>query len=97
MTAHARSKRRVTIAGGQIPVRGDSGRVIARRPLRSTKAPSRPKETSGSGDGVLASAEQEAARDGFLMRRLASPSALCMVAVLGYAVYEVVAAMFMAR
>jgi len=55
------------------------------------------KQTSGFGAGVLTNAEQEAAQVGFLAGRLASPWALFMVAALGYAVYEVVAAMFTAR
>lgn len=54
-------------------------------------------QTSGFGAGVLTDAEQEAAQVGSLAGRLASPWALFMVAALGYAVYEVVAAMFTAR
>ena len=95
MTARARSQRRVT--GGHFAVAAprDGGKVVARRPTR----PAGPivKKPSGFGAGVIASAEHEATQGSFLMQRLASPSALFMVGALGYAVYEIVAAMFTAR
>ena len=87
MTARARSQRRVT--GGNAAV------AVARRPNR---APGQAlKRTSGFGAGVLASAEQQATRGSFLMQRMASPWALFMIGALGYAVYEVVAAVLTAR
>lgn len=87
MTARARSQRRVT--GGHAPV------AVARRPTRSPGQVV--KKPPNFGAGVIASAEQEATQGSFLMQRLASPTALFMVGALGYAVYEIVAAMFMAR
>ena len=95
MTARARSQRRVTGGNAAVAVLRDSGRVAARRPTRSHDQ--QLKKTPGFGAGVLASAEQGASQGAFLMKRLASPWALFMVGALGYAVYEVVAAMLTAR
>ncbi|HEY0134022.1 MAG TPA: hypothetical protein VGB85_08080 [Nannocystis sp.] len=98
MTARARSQRRVTGGNPAVAVLRTSGRV-ARRPT-----PSLDQAVQKTPDaGVLASAEQDASQGAFLMKRLASPWALCrlfrlfMVGALGYAVYEVVAAVLMAR
>jgi len=75
-------------------VRSASDRVVARRPIGSARPV---KTTSGFGGGVLASAEQEATQASFVRGRLATPWALFMVGALGYAVYQIVAAMFTAR
>jgi hypothetical protein len=69
----------------------------ARRRSPADPLPEQVEKTSGFGAGVLASAEQEATQGSFLMKRLASPWALFAVGALGYAVYEIVAASFMAR
>lgn len=92
MQARARSRKRV--AGPHRAARPAASATFA----TSSGASQAPvKQTSGFGAGVLTNAEQEAAQVGFLAGRLASPWALFMVAALGYAVYEVVAAMFTAR
>ena len=91
MQARARSMRRGPATG---PNPAQSGRVVARRPTGSARPV---KQRSGFGDGVLASAEQEATQASFVTKRLANPWALFMVGLLAYAVYKMVAAMFLAR
>lgn len=97
MPTRARSLRRGPATGtarSTAAAPGGAGRVIARRPIGSVRAVKQP---SGFGDGVLASAEQEATQASFVRGRLATPWALFMVGALGYAVYQIVAAMFTAR
>ena len=93
MQARARSMHRGP-ATGTARHTAVAGRAVGRRAAGSTKPAKQP---PSFGEGVLASDNHEASQASFVRGRLANPWALFMVGALGYAVYQIVAAMFSAR